>query len=195
MTFEADTVVVDVGLRRRRLVCPQGSFATAARYDTRPVFSRWRHTDMGRWKVVVRAGLRRLVCPAHGVRVEQVRFARARCGFSRDIEDLVAFLATKTDKTTEHWVHLRTTISLSRPPRPCDTAPRSPRDPAAGAAGLAMAFKLIQTAQHRWRAGNASHLVALVRAGATFGRGKLIARDVRGHDGGRHDQEFLIHSS
>ena len=98
--FEADTVVVDVRLRRRRLQCPQCSFSTTARYDTRPVFSRWRHTDMGRWKVMVRAGLRRLVCPAHGVRVEAVPFARYHSGFSRDFEDLIAFLATKTDKTT-----------------------------------------------------------------------------------------------
>jgi hypothetical protein len=31
-----------------------------------------------------------------------------------------------------------------------------------------MAFKLIEAAQERWRAVNAPHLVALVRAGATF---------------------------
>jgi len=37
-----------------------------------------------------------------------------------------------------------------------------------------MAFKLIQAAQDRWRAVNAPHLVALVRAGATFTGGKLI---------------------
>jgi transposase len=100
VSFGTDTVVVDVGLRRRRLCCPACPFSTAARYDTRPVCSSWRHTDMGRWKVVVRASLRRLVCPTHGVRVEAVPFARHRSGFSRDFEDLVAFLATKTDKTT-----------------------------------------------------------------------------------------------
>ena len=98
--FGADTVTVDVALRRRRLACPQCEFSTAARYDTRPLSSTWRHTDMGRWKVVVRAPLRRLACPTHGVRVEAVPFARHRSGFSRDFEDLVAFLATKTDKTT-----------------------------------------------------------------------------------------------
>jgi len=98
--FEADQLVVDVGLRRRRLQCPECEFTTRACYDTRPAFSRWRHTDMGRWKVLVRAGLRRLACPAHGVRVEAVPFARHRSGFSRDFEDLIAFLATKTDKTT-----------------------------------------------------------------------------------------------
>ena len=34
-----------------------------------------------------------------------------------------------------------------------------------------MAFKLIESAQHRWRAVNSAHLVALVRAGATFENG------------------------
>jgi hypothetical protein len=39
-----------------------------------------------------------------------------------------------------------------------------------------MAFKLIEAAQDRWRAVNAPHLVALVRAGATFINGKLVER-------------------
>jgi hypothetical protein len=39
-----------------------------------------------------------------------------------------------------------------------------------------MAFKLIESAQTRWRAVNAPHLVALVRAGATFTNGKLVER-------------------
>ena len=39
-----------------------------------------------------------------------------------------------------------------------------------------MAFKLIEPAQTRWRAVNAPHLVALVRAGAVFKNGKLIER-------------------
>jgi putative transposase len=42
-----------------------------------------------------------------------------------------------------------------------------------------MAFKLIEAAQDRWRAVNAPHLVALVRAGATFKRGKLVERPKR----------------
>jgi putative transposase len=40
-----------------------------------------------------------------------------------------------------------------------------------------MAFKLIEAAQARWRAVNAPHLVALVRAGARFERGRLVERD------------------
>jgi hypothetical protein len=39
-----------------------------------------------------------------------------------------------------------------------------------------MAFKLIESAQDRWRNVNAPHLVALVRAGATFINGKLVER-------------------
>jgi hypothetical protein len=39
-----------------------------------------------------------------------------------------------------------------------------------------MAFKLIDSAQDRWCAINASHLVALVRAGAAFTSGKLVER-------------------
>jgi hypothetical protein len=39
-----------------------------------------------------------------------------------------------------------------------------------------MAFKLIEAAQDRWRAVNAPHLVALVRAGAVFINGKLVER-------------------
>jgi len=69
------SVMVDVALRRRRLVCPMCSFSTWARYDTRAVASTWRHLDFGRWQVFVRAGLRRLRCPEHGVRVEGVPFA------------------------------------------------------------------------------------------------------------------------
>ena len=41
------------------------------------------------------------------------------------------------------------------------------------AAGLAMAYKLLVAAQDRWRNINGPELVALVRAGATFVKGKL----------------------
>ncbi len=39
-----------------------------------------------------------------------------------------------------------------------------------------MVFKLVESAQQRWRAVNAPHLVALVRAGACFERGELVER-------------------
>jgi transposase len=98
--FEGDLVVAQVALRRRRLVCGRCEFTTGARYDTRTVDSRWRGLDLGRRRVSVRTTLRRLRCPTHGVVVEGVPFARAGSRFSRDFEDLIAYLATKTDKTT-----------------------------------------------------------------------------------------------
>ena len=47
----------------------------------------------------VHARLRRLRCPEHDVLVEGVPFARDGARFTRDFENLVAWLATKTDKT------------------------------------------------------------------------------------------------
>ena len=93
-----DTVVVEVRLRRRRLVCPECEFTTRSRYDTRPVTSSWRHLRLGAHRLVVRARLRRLICPDHGVRVEGVDFARPSSRFTRDFEQLVAWLAVKMDK-------------------------------------------------------------------------------------------------
>ena len=98
--FDADRVVVQVALRRRRLICPRCSFSTAHRHDVRSVDSDWRHLDLGVWRVEVRARLRRLVCPEHGVLTERVPFARHRSDFTRDFEALAAWLATRTDKTT-----------------------------------------------------------------------------------------------
>jgi putative transposase len=39
-----------------------------------------------------------------------------------------------------------------------------------------MSYKLIDAVQARWRAVNAPHLVAMVRAGAVFHKGKLLER-------------------
>jgi hypothetical protein len=51
------------------------------------------------------------------------------------------------------------------------------KGPGSKAAGIAMAVKLIDAAQERWRAINAPHLVALVRAGTPFECGALVERD------------------
>jgi putative transposase len=41
-----------------------------------------------------------------------------------------------------------------------------------------MTYKLIDAAQACWRSVNAPHLLALVRAGAHFHRGKLLERPI-----------------
>jgi transposase len=99
VSFGERDVTVDVKLRRRRLRCPHCDYVTWFRHDTRVVDSTWGHLDLGRWGCVVRARLRRLRCPAHAVVTEQVPFARPGARFTRDFEDLVAWLVTKMDKT------------------------------------------------------------------------------------------------
>ena len=91
---------VRVRLTRRRLVCPHCSYATSHRYDTREVDSSWRHLDLGGRVCRIGVRRRRLRCPEHGVVAEGVPFARPGSGFTRDFEQLVAWLVTKTDKMT-----------------------------------------------------------------------------------------------
>lgn len=93
-------IVVTVTLRRFRAVCPHCHFATPIAYDVRPAKSRWRHLDLGVWKVEVTARLRRLRCPTHGVVTESVPFADPGAHFTRDFDRLLAWLATKMDKTS-----------------------------------------------------------------------------------------------
>ncbi len=98
--FEPDRVIVEVALRRRRLICPDCGYSTRSRKDTRPEDSVWRHLDLGVWRLEVHCRRRRLWCPVHGARTEGVPFARPRSEFTRDFECLVPWLATKVDKTT-----------------------------------------------------------------------------------------------
>jgi transposase len=98
--FEPDRVVVTVALKRRRLHCPKCSYTTPHRESKQHHDSVWRHVDLGaRRRLEIRARLRRLRCPEHGALVEGVPFARYGARFTRDFEDLVAWLMTKTDRT------------------------------------------------------------------------------------------------
>jgi transposase len=97
--FEPDRVVVMVALRRRKLECPKCCYSTWHRESRQHHDSVWRHLDLGVWRLEVRCRLRRLRCPQHGALVEGVPFARYRARFTRDFDDLVAWLATKTDQT------------------------------------------------------------------------------------------------
>ena len=100
------------------------------------------------------------------------KFGKAVAKITDDLDELLAFY----DYPAEHWIHLRTTNPIESTFATVRHRSKVTKGPGSRAAGLAMAFKLIEAAQDRWRAVNAPHLVALVRAGATFRNGKLIER-------------------
>jgi transposase-like protein len=100
------------------------------------------------------------------------KFAKATAKITDDMDELLAFY----DYPAEHWIHLRTTNPIESTFATVRHRTKVTKGPGSKAAGLAMAFKLIEAAQARWRAVNAPHLVALVRNGATFKRGKLVER-------------------
>jgi transposase-like protein len=100
------------------------------------------------------------------------RFGKAVAKITDDLDQLLAFY----DYPAEHRVHLRTTNPIESTFATVRHRTKITRGPGSHAAGLAMTFKLIEAAQHRWRAVNAPHLVALVRAGAAFRDGVLIER-------------------
>ena len=90
------------------------------------------------------------------------KFGKAVAKITDDLDELLAFY----DYPAEHWVHLRTTNPIESTFATVRHRTKVTKGPGSKAAGLAMAFKLIEAAQARWRAVNAPHLVALVRAGA-----------------------------
>jgi putative transposase len=101
------------------------------------------------------------------------KFPKATAKITDDLDVLLAFY----DYPAEHWIHLRTTNPIESTFATVRLRTRVTKGPGSRAAGLAMAFKLIESAQARWRAVNAPHLVALVRAGAKFERGLLVERE------------------
>jgi transposase-like protein len=100
------------------------------------------------------------------------KFPKAVAKVTGELDTLLAFY----DFPAEHWQHLRTTNPIESTFATVRHRTRVTRGPGSRAAGLAMAFKLLEAAQARWRAVNAPHLVALVRAGAVFVNGKLVER-------------------
>ena len=100
------------------------------------------------------------------------KWPKAAAKITEDLDVLLAYF----DYPAEHWIHLRTTNPIESTFATVRLRQRVTKGPGSRAAGVAMAFKLIESAQTRWRAVNAPHLVALVRAGARFEKGKLVER-------------------
>jgi putative transposase len=101
-----------------------------------------------------------------------VKWPKAVAKITDDAEELLCFF----DFPAEHWLHLKTSNPIESTFSSVRLRTRVTKGPGSKAAGLAMAFKLLEAAQDRWRAVNGPHLVALVRAGARFDKGVMIER-------------------
>jgi putative transposase len=104
-----------------------------------------------------------------------------------DLDVLLEF----SNYPAEHWVHRRTTNPLESTFATVRLRQRVTKGPGSRVAGVAMAFKLIESAQQRWRAVNAPHLVAPVRGGARFEKGLLV----EGPDESGGDQHLACHAN
>jgi putative transposase len=96
------------------------------------------------------------------------RYPKAVETLTKDQDQLLTFF----DFPAEHWIHLRTTNPIESTFSTVKARTRTTKGAGSRKAGLAMAFKLLLAAEKRWRRLNAPHLVALVKAGVKFPKGK-----------------------
>jgi putative transposase len=101
-----------------------------------------------------------------------VKWPKAVAKVTDDADELLTFF----DFPAEHWQHLKTSNPIESTFSMVRLRTRVTKGPGSKAQGLAMAFKLLESAQDRWRAVNGPHLVALVRAGARFDKGVMVER-------------------
>ncbi len=97
---------------------------------------------------------------------------KAVAKISEHVDVLLAFY----DYPAESGIHLRTTNPIVSTFATVRFRQRVTKGLGSRAAGVAMAFKVIESPHSGWRAVNAPHLVALVRASANFEKGNLVER-------------------
>jgi transposase len=95
--FGERAVIVTVCLRRKRPVC-SGCGARGLKIKDHRV-KRWRHLDAGGLRCQVECRLRRLYCPGCGDLPEAVEWARGGARYTRDFDDLTAWLAQQMSQT------------------------------------------------------------------------------------------------
>jgi transposase-like protein len=89
----------------------------------------------------------------------------------KDQDDLLAFY----DFPAEHWAHLRTSNPIESTFATVRLRTSKTKGAGSRAACLAMAFKLVESAQNRWRKLNGSMLLPAVVAGVIFKDGTKLA--------------------
>jgi transposase-like protein len=107
------------------------------------------------------------------------RFAKKFSAFEKAVSKITGqldVLLAYYDFPVERWIHLRTTNPIESTFSTVRLRTKVTRGSGSRKAGLAMAYKMLDSAQARWRKITGAELVALVRAGATFIDGKLQER-------------------
>ncbi len=111
------------------------------------------------------------------------KYPKALAKLDRDWTQLTAFY----DYPAEHWRHLRTTNPIESAFATVRLRTRVTKGAGSKTAALAMAYKLLATAQERWRRFNGHHLVADVLDGVKFKDGIRVTDDDN-HDDGMTDE-------
>ena len=97
VAFGQEAVIVTVVLRAKKPVC-SGCGARGLKIKEHRD-KRWRALDLGGLRCVIECRLRRLYCPGCGDVYEAVPWARAGSRYTRDFEDLTAWLAQQMSQT------------------------------------------------------------------------------------------------
>jgi transposase len=97
VAFGSEGTIVTVCLRAKKPVC--SGCGTRGRAIKEHREKRWRHLDLGASRCYIECVLRRLYCPGCGDVYEAVPWARAGSVYTRDFEDVVAFVAQQMAKT------------------------------------------------------------------------------------------------
>jgi putative transposase len=101
------------------------------------------------------------------------KYPKAVAKLDRDWQHLTAFY----DFPAEHWRHLRTSNAIESSFATVKLRTRVTKGAGSKKAALAMAYKLLDAAQERWRRFNGHELVADVLAGARFKDGERVTDD------------------
>jgi len=101
------------------------------------------------------------------------KYPKATAKLDRDWQHLTAFY----DFPAEHWRHLRTSNAIESSFATVKLRTRVTKGAGSKQAALAMAYKLLDAAQQRWRRFNGPQLVADVLAGAQFKDGIKVTDD------------------
>ena len=103
----------------------------------------------------------------------EAKWPKAAEKLTKDREQLTAFY----DFPAEHWRHLRTTNPIESSFATVKLRTRVTKGAGSKDAALAMAYKLLDAAQERWRAFHGAELVKELLNGTTFKDGKKVTND------------------